>query len=263
MSPEQTRGAEVTRRSDVWAFGAVLFEMLSGRVAFAGPTPSDVVAGILQRTPDWSALPPTTPAAITRLLKRCLERESRARLHDIGDARLEIEDAERTLRDGEQASMQAARDDTARWSGRRVGWVAIFHWRRWGWRSISGRREVKTLARKSGSSWRRPQGRDSSACRQSRQMAARSCSRPFPTLAVTSGCGSGHSPPVQQRSFQARWVRATRSGRRIAAASHSLPMEDSNAWLPRAAIPSSFAMPRQAEGGCGSKTTRLCLPLRD
>ena len=125
MSPEQTRGAEVTRRSDVWAFGAVLFEMLSGRVAFAGPTPSDVVAGILQRTPDWSALPPTTPAAITRLLKRCLERESRARLHDIGDARLEIEDAERTLRDGEQASMQAARDDTARWSGRRVGWVAI------------------------------------------------------------------------------------------------------------------------------------------
>ena len=125
MSPEQARGAEVTRRSDVWAFGAVLFEMLTGTVAFSGPTPSDVLAGILQRTPDWSALPPTTPAAITRLLKRCLEREPRARLHDIGDARIEIEDAERTLRDGEQAPIQAARDDATRWSGRRVGWAAI------------------------------------------------------------------------------------------------------------------------------------------
>ena len=125
MSPEQARGAEVTRRSDVWAFGAVLFEMLTGTVAFSGPTPSDVLAGILQRTPDWSALPPTTPAAITRLLKRCLEREPRARLHDIGDARIEIEDAERTLRDGEQAPVQPARDDATPWSGRRVGWAAI------------------------------------------------------------------------------------------------------------------------------------------
>jgi len=125
MSPEQARGAEVTRRSDVWAFGAVLFEMLTGTVAFSGPTPSDVVAGILQRTPDWSALPPTTPAAITRLLKRCLEREPRARLHDIGDARLELEDAERILRNEEGARDQAARDDASGLLHRRVRWAAI------------------------------------------------------------------------------------------------------------------------------------------
>ena len=121
MSPEQARGAEVTRRSDVWAFGAMLFEMLTGTVAFSGPTTVRCAAAILQRTPDWSALPPTTPAAITRLLERCLEREPHARLHDIGDARLEIEDAERTLRDGKQAPIRAARDDAPRWPGRRRG----------------------------------------------------------------------------------------------------------------------------------------------
>ena len=103
MSPEQARGGEVTRRSDVWAFGTILFEMLTGTRAFTGDTTSDVLAAILRGTADLSALPPSTPPAIARLVRRCLEREPKARLHDIGDARLEIEDAERALR-GERSS---------------------------------------------------------------------------------------------------------------------------------------------------------------
>jgi eukaryotic-like serine/threonine-protein kinase len=93
MSPEQARGEEAIRRSDVWAFGVILFEMLSGQRPFNGATKSDVLAAILQTTPDWSALPSDTPPGLRRLVQRCLERDPKARLHDIGDARLEIEDA--------------------------------------------------------------------------------------------------------------------------------------------------------------------------
>jgi serine/threonine protein kinase len=92
MSPEQARGKAVDKRSDVWAFGCVLYEMLTGRVAFAGDTLSDTLAAILSREPDWSALPPATPAPIRRLLIRCVDKEARRRLRDIGDARTEIED---------------------------------------------------------------------------------------------------------------------------------------------------------------------------
>src|SRR5437762_185532 len=93
MSPEQARGRPLDRRTDVWAFGCVVFEMLGGRQAFAGETVSDSVAAILGRDPEWASLPSATPAAVRRLLTRCLEREHRRRLRDIGDAKLEIEDA--------------------------------------------------------------------------------------------------------------------------------------------------------------------------
>jgi Tol biopolymer transport system component len=94
MSPEQARGKAVDRRTDIWAFGCVLFEMLAGKRAFAaGDTVSDVVAAILRSDPDWSALPAGTPAAIRRLLSRCLTKDPHERLHDIADARLEIRDA--------------------------------------------------------------------------------------------------------------------------------------------------------------------------
>ena len=128
MSPEQARGAAVTRRSDVWAFGAVLFEMLTGTRAFTGPTTSDVLAAILQRTPDLSALPPQTPPAIARLVRRCLERDPKARLHDIGDARLEIEDAERSLRGELPVQRRQRHSATARAVRSRrsiLGWVAM------------------------------------------------------------------------------------------------------------------------------------------
>jgi Tol biopolymer transport system component len=96
MAPEQARGKTVDKRTDIWAFGLVLYEMLVGRIAFAGDTISDVLAAVLTREPDWTALPATTPASIKRLLARCLEKDPKRRLRDIGDARLEIEE---TIRD--------------------------------------------------------------------------------------------------------------------------------------------------------------------
>ena len=93
MSPEQARGQAVDKRTDIWAFGCVLYEMLTQRVAFAGVTSSDTIAKILERDPDWRALPAATPASVRRLLQRCLEKDSKHRLRDIGDARTEIVDA--------------------------------------------------------------------------------------------------------------------------------------------------------------------------
>ena len=93
MSPEQARAGAVDRRADIWAFGCVLFEMLSGRPAFDGETVTDVLAAVVRDPPPWQALPAETPAGIRRLLGRCLEKQPRRRLHDIADARLEIEEA--------------------------------------------------------------------------------------------------------------------------------------------------------------------------
>jgi len=91
MSPEQARGLPVDKRTDIWAFGCVLYEMLTGRVTFPGDTASDSIAKILEREPDWSALPGTTPASIRRLLLRCLTKDPKRRLRDIGDVRIEID----------------------------------------------------------------------------------------------------------------------------------------------------------------------------
>jgi serine/threonine protein kinase/Tol biopolymer transport system component len=91
MSPEQARGKTVDKRSDIWAFGSVLYEMLTGKRAFDGDDMSDTLANALKRDPDWSALPATTPANIRRTLQRCLEKNPARRIHDIADARLELE----------------------------------------------------------------------------------------------------------------------------------------------------------------------------
>ena len=90
MSPEQARGKRVDKRSDVWAFGALLYEMLTGRRLFDGETVSDVLAAVLTRQPEWAALPPGTPARVRLLLERCLERDSKQRLRDIGEARITL-----------------------------------------------------------------------------------------------------------------------------------------------------------------------------
>ncbi len=93
MSPEQARGLPIDKRTDIWAFGCVLYQMLTGRVAFAGDTVSDSIAKILEREPDWSALPVTTPASVRRLLFRCLTKDPKKRVRDIGDVRIEIDGA--------------------------------------------------------------------------------------------------------------------------------------------------------------------------
>ena len=93
MSPEQAKGKPVDRGGDLWAFGAVLYEMLVGRPAFAGDTVTDVLAAIVTREPDWSALPTDTPHNVRRLLQRCLDRDRRRRLADAGEARYQLETA--------------------------------------------------------------------------------------------------------------------------------------------------------------------------
>ncbi len=92
MSPEQAKGRQADKRSDVWAFGTVLYEMLSGRRAFEGAGVSETLAAVLRQDLDWSALPVSTPVSVRRLIARCLNRDVRRRLRDIGEARIVLED---------------------------------------------------------------------------------------------------------------------------------------------------------------------------
>ncbi|HET9361950.1 MAG TPA: protein kinase, partial [Vicinamibacterales bacterium] len=105
MSPEQAKGRVADKRSDVWAFGCVLYEMLSGKRAFVGDDVSDTMAAVLRADPDWRALPEGTPRSLLRLLKRCLSRDRAQRLQDIGDARLDIQEM---LAPGEEPAVTAA-----------------------------------------------------------------------------------------------------------------------------------------------------------
>jgi Tol biopolymer transport system component len=93
MSPEQAKGRPVDRRADLWAFGAVLYEMVTGQRAFKGEGVSDTLAHVLMQESDWSALPPNTPAPIRRLLRRCLEKDRNRRLDSAAAARLDVEEA--------------------------------------------------------------------------------------------------------------------------------------------------------------------------
>ena len=112
MSPEQARGQAVDKRADIWAFGCVLYEMLTGRVAFAGATGSDTIAAVLQREPDWDALPPSTPAVVRRLLERCLEKDIKRRQRDIADARRDLD-----------LTVEPPRERTRRRAGQWAGWL--------------------------------------------------------------------------------------------------------------------------------------------
>ena len=116
MSPEQARGRPVDKRTDIWAFGCVLYEMLTGRPAFAKETVSDTIAAVIDKDPDWRALPAGTPPPVRRLLTRCLQKDTRRRLHDIADARIELEDA---------ATPDAAAEPAAPSSPTRWLWLGI------------------------------------------------------------------------------------------------------------------------------------------
>jgi eukaryotic-like serine/threonine-protein kinase len=113
MSPEQARGVAADKRCDIWAFAIVLYEMLTSRRAFDEETVSDTLAAVLKTNPDWSVLPAGTPLPIRRLLRRCLDRDRKRRLQDIGDARLEIDDAlagvDESARPGAQGVQHLAR----------------------------------------------------------------------------------------------------------------------------------------------------------
>ncbi len=111
MSPEQARGQTIDKRTDMWAFGCVLFEMLTGSSAFVRGTLTDTIAAVVNAEPEWKSLRADTPDSIRRLLARCLQKDARRRLHDIADARIEIEDSMATP--AESAPVLTPR----RWSG--------------------------------------------------------------------------------------------------------------------------------------------------
>jgi serine/threonine protein kinase len=119
MSPEQARGKAVDKRADIWAFGVVLYEMLTGKRLFSGETASDVLAGVLKTEIDFAALPAEAPSRIRRLLRECLERNPRNRLHDMADARLAIDDA-----------LAGAREDglSPATASERAGWRHLVPW---------------------------------------------------------------------------------------------------------------------------------------
>jgi serine/threonine-protein kinase len=116
MAPEQARGKPIDKRADIWSFAAVLFEMITGRRAFDGDDVSITLASVMMKEPDWAALPSTTPMPLRRLLVRCLTKDPKARLRDIGEARLQIE---------ELLSGTIAEDTTSGASRRRSIWPAV------------------------------------------------------------------------------------------------------------------------------------------
>ncbi len=93
MSPEQAKGRTVDKRTDIWAFGCVLYELLTAKQTFHGEDVTDILAAVVRAEPNWTCLPATTPPAIRNLLRRCLQKDARKRLRDAGDARIEIEEA--------------------------------------------------------------------------------------------------------------------------------------------------------------------------
>ncbi len=116
MSPEQVKGEDIDTRTDVWAFGCVLFEMLTARPAFAGRSVSEVAAAVLRDEPDWSALPADVPRAVTRLIRRCLRRDPRTRLQHIGDARIELVDLEQDPDRSTERAARATKHRRLQWS---------------------------------------------------------------------------------------------------------------------------------------------------
>jgi len=117
MSPEQARGQAVDRRTDIWAFGCVLFEMIAGRRVFSGATNSDTIAAVLERSPDWTALPPATPAFVRHTLARCLEKDPKRRWRDIGDVRVELDEVEAWRPQSDSASPKTSRaPERAAWA---------------------------------------------------------------------------------------------------------------------------------------------------
>jgi Tol biopolymer transport system component len=119
MSPEQAKGKETDRTADVWAFACVFYEMLAGHRVFEGETVGEILGGVFKAEPNWTRLPPDTPQAILRLLRRCLQKDRKLRLHDMADARLDIDEAQ-----GEPPTTVPVAAITSRRRRERVAWAA-------------------------------------------------------------------------------------------------------------------------------------------
>ncbi len=146
MSPEQARGASVDKRSDIWTFGVVLYEMLTGKHAFSGQTVTDILAGILRAEPDWSALPAATPPRIRELLRRCLERDRKQRLQVIAEARIAIDGAASTPSPVEEVRPVPARARVWLWAVAALG-IALAITAALGWWRASRAQPVRPLMR--------------------------------------------------------------------------------------------------------------------
>jgi Tol biopolymer transport system component/predicted Ser/Thr protein kinase len=120
MSPEQARGQAIDRRADIWAFGCVVYETLTGKRVFEGETLTDVLAAVVKTEPDWDALPPDTPRLVRSLLRRCLQKDPVSRLHDIADARIEIQEA---VAEPDALAPRAAGRRGATTSVRAIPWI--------------------------------------------------------------------------------------------------------------------------------------------
>ena len=131
MAPEQARGKAVDRRADIWAFGVVVYETLTGRRAFAGDETSDVLASVLRQEIDWSALPADTPPRFRRLLERCLDRDPKRRLRDIGEARVTLTEVEPSdssagaLASAQKPPVNPVLNRVARWRVAPWLWIAV------------------------------------------------------------------------------------------------------------------------------------------
>jgi serine/threonine protein kinase len=120
MSPEQARGKAVDKRTDIWAFGCVLYELLTGKQAFHGEDVTDILAAVVRAEPEWQALPAATPLKVRNVLRRCLQKDRRQRFHDAADVRIEIEEALAAPQGAEAAASAPA----ARGGRERLAWSA-------------------------------------------------------------------------------------------------------------------------------------------
>jgi len=133
MSPEQARGKPLDRRTDIWSFGCVLYEMLGGKRCFGGETISDTLAQILEREPDWKVVPAGTPTVIRGLLQRCLQKDPRRRLRDVGEARIAIEERLADPAPAAKTMPRRSRSGTVAWTvavlmticAAVLGWMAL------------------------------------------------------------------------------------------------------------------------------------------
>ena len=216
MSPEQARGRTVDKRTDIWAFGCVLYEMLTGAPAFAGDGVAEVLANVIKTEPDWTALPADTPAALRLCLRRCLQKDLRQRFHDIADVRLAMEGAfEQPARDERLAS---TRQDASYARLAYAGWAIA---------AAGDRRRVCDRRLRSQGACGR--ARNSSGDRDasgSRSAVARDFSRwpqrGFPgRTGSADGSGFGRSIRRRRGRWRAPTARSIHSGRRTAGRSRS------------------------------------------